>query len=186
MHIQNEKAQTITIRTDSTKRKKRESMHVQITSKIWPAYIYMKRGKSQEKFASKFKHDLYCCTFLFFFLIKRLPRKPHLSPLQHETDPPLFSLLLYRTFLTKEHTSKYSSQGQLPFSSMLKHISQAFSTIEKDTTKSLGLRGIRVLEPTPLLQSKCEWWNKMAANFEDKKIIKKSLLVGIKKIFPET
>ena len=26
----------------------------------------------------------------------------------------------------------------------------------------------------------------MAANFEDKKIIKKSLLVGIKKIFPET
>ena len=39
-----------------------------------------------------------------------------------------------------------------------------FSTIEKDTTKPLGLRGIRVPEPTSRLQPRgdwCEWLNKI-------------------------
>ena len=48
-----------------------------------------------------------------------------------------------------------------------------FSTVEKDTTKSLGLRGIRVPEPTSRLQSNREEANAnggtMAANFEDLK-----------------
>ena len=48
-----------------------------------------------------------------------------------------------------------------------------FSTIEKDTTKSLGLRGIRIPEPTSRLQSNREEANSnggtMAANFEDLK-----------------
>ena len=41
------------------------------------------------------------CLYLYFE-IKRLPRHPHLSPLQHEIDPCLSSLLLYRAFLAKE------------------------------------------------------------------------------------
>ena len=48
-----------------------------------------------------------------------------------------------------------------------------FSTIEKDTTKSLGLRGIRIPETTSRLQSNREEANAnggtMAANFEDLK-----------------
>ena len=66
--------------------------------------------------------------------MKRLPRYPHLSPLQHEIEPPLSSFLLYRAFLAKEH--------------LLRIFKGIFFTIKKDTTKSLGLRGIRVLETT--------------------------------------
>ena len=75
---------------------------------------------------------------------------------------------------------------------MLQHISQAFSTIEKDTTKSLGFRGIKVLKPTSLLQSNREETNandetKRGANFEDlKKSLKNIALVGSKKFFRET
>ena len=58
-----------------------------------------------------------------------------------------------------------------------------FSTIEKDTTKSLGLRGIRVLEPTPLLQSNREETN---ANGGTKwrqisKTSKKSYKIGVRR-----
>ena len=53
---------------------------------------------------------------------------------QHEIEPPLSSFLLYWAFLAKEHLF-----------GIFKGI---FFTIKKDTTKPLGLRGIRVLETT--------------------------------------
>ena len=75
------------------------------------------------------------CIFLYlYFEMKRLPGYPHLSPLQHEIEPPLSSFLLYWAFLAKEH--------------LLRIFKGTFFTIKKDTTKSLGLRGIRVLETT--------------------------------------
>ena len=43
------------------------------------------------------------CIFLYlYFEMKRLPGYPHLSPLQHEIEPPLSSFLLYLAFLAKE------------------------------------------------------------------------------------
>ena len=71
---------------------------------------------------------------------------------------------------------------------LLRIFKGTFFTIEKDTTKSLGLRGIRVLEATSRREeTNAQWWNKMAANFEDlKKSLKKSLLFGIKIFFRET
>ena len=76
-----------------------------------------------------------------------------LSPLQHEIEPPLSSFLVHRAFLTNERNLMYRNI-LLRVSYLLQraatHLSGIFhgifSTIEKDTTKSLGLRGIRFLE----------------------------------------
>ena len=95
--------------------------------------------------------------FLYlYFEIKRLPRYPHLSPLQHEIDPPLSSFLLYRAFLSEERNLMHrniilrvdSYLLQRAATHLLRIFKGTFFTIEKDTTKSLGLRGIRVLEAT--------------------------------------
>ena len=93
---------------------------------------------------------LYLC-----FEIKRLPWYPHLSPLQHEIDPPLPSFLLYRAFLSKERNLMHrnillrvSYLLQRVATYLLRIFKGTFFTIEKDTTKSLGLRRIRVLEAT--------------------------------------
>ena len=43
-----------------------------------------------------------CIRLYLYFEIKRLPRYPHLSSLQHEIKPPISSFLLYRAFLAKE------------------------------------------------------------------------------------
>ena len=98
------------------------------------------------------------CIFLYlcmYFEIKRLPRYPHLSPLQLGIDPPLSSFLLYWAFLAKEwnlmHRNillrvRYLLQRAATY--LLRIFKGTFFTIEKDTTKSLGLRGIRVLEAT--------------------------------------
>ena len=60
------------------------------------------------------------CIFLdLYFEIKRLPRYPRLSPLQHEIEPPLSSFLLYRAFLAKDH--------------LLRIFKGTFFTIKKDT-----------------------------------------------------
>ena len=87
--------------------------------------------------------------------MKRLPGYPHLSPLQHEIEPPLSSFLLYRAFLAKERNLMHrnillrvSYLLQRAATHLLRIFKGTFFTIEKDTTKSLGLRGIRVLETT--------------------------------------
>ena len=95
---------------------------MKINSKIWPAFIYEERTITITIFVPAFWNT------------ERLPRYPHLSPLQHEIEPPLSSFLLYWAFLAKEH--------------LLRIFKGTFFTIKKDTTKSLGLRGIRVLETT--------------------------------------
>ena len=101
---------------------------------------------------------LNMCIFLYlyiYFEIKRLPRYPHLSPLQLGIDPPLSSFLLYWAFLAKEwnlmHQNillRVSYLLQRAATYLLRIFKSTFFTIEKDTTKSLGLRGIRVLETT--------------------------------------
>ena len=98
------------------------------------------------------------CIFLYlymYFEIKRLPRYTHLSPLLLGIDPPLPSFLLYRAFLTKEWNLMHryillrvSYLLQRAATYLLRIFKGTFFTIEKDTTKSLGLRGIRVLEAT--------------------------------------
>ena len=96
------------------------------------------------------------CIFLYlYFEMKRLPRYPHLSPLQHEIEPPLSSFLLYLAFLAKERNPMHrnillrvSYLLQRAATHLLRIFKGTFFTIEKDTTKSLGLRGIRVLEAT--------------------------------------
>ena len=87
-----------------------------------------------------------------YFEIKRLPRYPHLSPLQLGIDPPLSSFLLYWAFLAKEwnlmHQNillRVSYLLQRAATYLLRIFKSTFFTIEKDTTKSLGLR---VLETT--------------------------------------
>ena len=92
-----------------------------------------------------------------YFEIKRLPRHPRLSPPQHEIDLPLSPFFLYRAFLPKQWNLIYASKlillrirryGYVDVTccntSLILH--GIFSTIEKDTTKSLGLRTIRVPE----------------------------------------
>ena len=93
------------------------------------------------------------CIFLYlymYFEIKRLPRYPHLSPLQLGIDPPLSSFLLYWAFLAKEwnlmHRNillrvRYLLQRAATY--LLRIFKGTFFTIEKDTTKR-HLRGIRV------------------------------------------
>ena len=98
------------------------------------------------------------CIFLYlymYFEIKRLPRYPHLSPLQLGIDLPLSSFLLYWAFLAKEwnlmHRNillRVSYLLQRAATYLLRIFKGTFFTMEKDTTKSLGLRGIRVLETT--------------------------------------
>ena len=127
------------------------------------------------------------CIFLYlYFEIKRLLWYPHISPLHHEIEPSLSCSLLYRAFLAKELSLMHwnillrvSYLLQRAATHLLRIFKGTFFTIEKDTTKSLGLRGIRVLEAT-LRRHLCEWWNKMSTNFKElKKSLKKSLLVGI-------
>ena len=92
------------------------------------------------------------CIFLYlYFEMKRLPQYPHLSPntkLNH-----LF--LLYRAFLAKERNLMHRNillrvryLLQRAATHLLRIFKGTFFTIEKDTTKSLGLRGISVLEAT--------------------------------------
>ena len=124
--------------------------------------------------------------------IKRLPRHPHLSPLQHNIDPCLSSFLLYPAFLAKERNLmhryillrvSYLLQRAATHLSGIFH--SIFSMIEKDTTKSLGLRGIRVLEPTSRLQSNREETNANGGTkWRQKRLQKshtKSVFVGNKK-----
>ena len=99
---------------------------------------------------------LNMCIFLYlYFEIKRLLWYPHISPLQHEIEPPLSCSLLYRAFLAKERSLMHwnillrvSYLLQRAATHLLRIFKGTFFTIEKDTTKSLGLRGIRVLEAT--------------------------------------
>ena len=99
---------------------------------------------------------LSMCIFLcLYFEIKRLPRYPHLSPLQQEIEPPLSSFLLYRAFLAKEwnlmHRNillRVSYLLQRAAIYLLRIFKVTFFPIGKDTTKSLGLREIGVLEAT--------------------------------------
>ena len=99
---------------------------------------------------------LNMCIFLYlYFEIKRLPRYPYLSPFQHKIEPPLSSFRPYRAFLAKERNLMHrnillrvSYLLQRAATHLLRIFKGTFFTIEKDTTKSLGLRGIRVLEAT--------------------------------------
>ena len=99
---------------------------------------------------------LNMCIFLYlYFEIKRLPRYPYLSPFQHKIEPPLSSFRPYRAFLAKERNLMHrnillrvSYLLQRSATHLLRIFKGTFFTIEKDTTKSLGLRGIRVLEAT--------------------------------------
>ena len=83
--------------------------------------------------------------------MKRLPQYPHLHPpLQHQIEPPLSSFLLYRAFLAKERNLMHrnillrvSYLLQRAATHLLLISKGTFFTIEKDTTKSLGLRGIK-------------------------------------------
>ena len=103
-----------------------------------------------------------------YFEIKRLPQHPHLAPVQHEIDPPLSSL----PGIPRQRMEPYIIHRNIPLrvnhdtlmQRALRHLSGifngSFSTVEKDTTKSLGLRGIiRVPEPTSRLQSNREETN---------------------------
>ena len=93
-----------------------------------------------------------------YFEIKLLPRHPHLSCLQLEIDdPPLFSFLLYLMHPNILLRVSYLLQRAATHLSGIFH--GIFSTIEKDTTKSLGLRGTRVLELTSRFQSNQEGTN---------------------------
>ena len=93
------------------------------------------------------------CIFLYlymYFEIKQLPRYPHLSPLQLGIDPPLSSFLLYWAFLAKEWNLMHRNillrvryLLQRAATHLLRIFKGTFFTIEKDTTKSLGLRGIK-------------------------------------------
>ena len=99
---------------------------------------------------------LNMCIFLYlYFEIKRLLWYPHISPLQHEIEPPLSCSLLYRAFVAKERSLMHwnillrvSYLLQRAATHLLRIFKGTFFTIEKDTTKSLGLRGIRFLEAT--------------------------------------
>ena len=83
--------------------------------------------------------------------MKRLPQYPHLHPpLQHEIEQPFSSFLLYRAFLAKERNLMHrnillrvSYLLQRAATHLLRIFKGTFFTIEKDTTKSLGLRGIK-------------------------------------------
>ena len=99
--------------------------------------------------------------------MKRLPRYPHLSPLQHEIEPPLSSFPLYRALLAKERNPMHrnillrvSYLLQRAATHLLRIFKGTFFTIEKDTTKSLGLRGIKTSANGGTL--------KMAENFENR------------------
>ena len=91
------------------------------------------------------------CIFLYlYFEMKRLPRYPHLSPLQHEIEPPLSSFLLYLAFLAKERNLMHRNLPlrvsyllQRAATHLLRIFKGTFFTMEKDTTKSLGLRRIK-------------------------------------------
>ena len=134
------------------------------------------------------------CIFLYlYFEIKRLPRYPHLSSLQHEIEPPLSAFLLYRAFLAKERNLMHRNI-LLRVSYLLQHaathlLSTDFQryifTIETDTTKSLRLRGIRVLDATSRREeTKANGTTKRRQISKTwKKSFKKSLLVGIKIFF---
>ena len=112
------------------------------------ACIYMWREENNNNNSHP---KLNMCIFLYlYFEMKRLPGYPHLSPLQHEIEPPLSSFLLYRAFLAKERNPMHrniplraSYLLQRAATHLLRIFKGTFFTIEKDTTKSLGLRGIK-------------------------------------------
>ena len=137
------------------------------------------------------------CIFLYlYFEIKNLPRYPHLSSLQHEIEPPFFLLFFFIGRCLPKNgilCIEIFFLGSATFCNMLRHISYArifkgtFFTIEKDTTKSLRLRGIRVLDATSRREETkangATKWRQISKTC--KKSFKKSLLVGIKIFFRE-
>ena len=128
------------------------------------ACIYMWR---EENSNNNSHPKLNMCIFLYlYFEMKRLPRYPHLSPLQHEIEPPLSSFPLYRALLAKERNPMHrnillrvSYLLQRAVTLLLRIFKGTFFTIEKDTTKSLGLRRIKTSANDE---------TKMAANFENR------------------
>ena len=129
-----------------------------------------------------------------YFEIKRLPRHPRLSPPQHEIDLPLSPFFLYRAFLPKQWNLIYVSElillrirryGYVDVTccntSLILH--GIFSTIEKDTTKSRGLRTVRVPEPTSRLQSNREETNANGGTkwWQISKTQKKSYKIGVRR-----
>ena len=98
------------------------------------------------------------CIFLYlYFEIKRLPRYPHLSPLQHEIEPPLSSFLLFFfigrslpengiLFIEIFFLGSATFILQLAAAHLLRIFKGKFFTIKKDKTKSLGLRGKEFLK----------------------------------------
>ena len=116
-----------------------------------------------------------------YFEIKRLPRHPGLSPLQHEIDRPLSPLSQTESYICIEIFFLEYVDATCCNTSLILH--GIFSTIEKDTTKSRGLRTIRVPEPTSRLQSNREETN---ANGGTKwrqisKTSKKSYKIGVRR-----
>ena len=124
---------------------KKENRHVKFQNM---ACIYMWREENNNNNSHP---KLNMCIFLYlYFEIKRLLWYPHISPLQHEIEPPLSCSLLYRAFLAKERSLMHwnillrvSYLLQRAATHLLRIFKGTFFTIEKDTTKSLGLRGIK-------------------------------------------
>ena len=107
---------------------------------------------------------LNMCIFLYlYFEMKRLPGYPHLSPLQHEIEPPLSSFLLYRAFLAKERNPMHRNIP-LRASYLLQRAATHLLRIFKGTFFTISSQ-ITWLERN---KDYCEWWNKMAANFENR------------------
>ena len=110
------------------------------------ACIYMWREENKKNNSHP---KLYMCILLYlYFEMKRLPRYPHLSPFQHEIEPPLSSFLLYLAFLAKERNPMHRNIlliGSATICNVLRHISYAFSKVHfsRSQAKSLGLRGIK-------------------------------------------
>ena len=114
---------------------KKEKRHVKFQNM---ACIYMWREENKKNNSHP---KLYMCILLYlYFEMKRLPRYPHLSPFQHEIEPPLSSFLLYLAFLAKERNPMHRNIlliGSATICNVLRHISYAFSKVHFSRSRKI-------------------------------------------------